>query len=98
MRDKPLCIEDGSVSFGPVEVFRNLSLEVARGEFVAVVGPSGCGKTTLLNLFSGFLKPSVGHCSLLGSRAYRLPARQPLPLANSSAEHCHGAARPEQRG
>ena len=60
MNDKPLRIEDGSVSFGSVEVFRHLSLEIARGEFVAVVGPSGCGKTTLLNLFSGFLRPSSG--------------------------------------
>jgi NitT/TauT family transport system ATP-binding protein len=60
MNDKPLRIEDGSVSFGSVEVFSRLSLEISRGEFVAVVGPSGCGKTTLLNLFSGFLKPSSG--------------------------------------
>lgn len=60
MRDKPLRIKDCSVSFGSVEVFQNLSLEVARGEFVAVVGPSGCGKTTLLNLFSAFLKPTSG--------------------------------------
>ena len=48
------------MSFGSVEVFHNLSLEIARGEFVAVVGPSGCGKTTLLNLLSGFLKPTSG--------------------------------------
>src|SRR5712664_4585484 len=60
MIDKPLRIEDGSVSFGAVEVFHDLSLDISRGEFVAVVGPSGCGKTTLLNLFSGFLKPSLG--------------------------------------
>jgi NitT/TauT family transport system ATP-binding protein len=60
MSDKPLRIEDGSVSFGSVEVFRDLSLEISRGEFVAVVGPSGCGKTTLLDLLSGFLKPSAG--------------------------------------
>ncbi len=60
MKDKPLRIEEASVSFGPVEVFRHLSLEISRGEFVAVVGPSGCGKTTLLNLFSGFLKPTSG--------------------------------------
>jgi NitT/TauT family transport system ATP-binding protein len=60
MSDKPLRIEDGSVSFGAVEVFRHLSLEISRGEFVAVVGPSGCGKTTLLDLLSGFLKPSSG--------------------------------------
>ena len=60
MKDKPLRIAEASVSFGSVEVFRNLSLQITRGEFVAVVGPSGCGKTTLLNLFSGFLKPSLG--------------------------------------
>ena len=60
MKDKPLRIEDCSVSFGSVEVFRSLSLEITSGEFVAVVGPSGCGKTTLLNLFSGFLKPTSG--------------------------------------
>src|SRR6266850_2116774 len=60
MKDNPLRIEDGAVNFGSVEVFRHLSLEISRGEFVAVVGPSGCGKTTLLNLLSGFLKPSAG--------------------------------------
>ena len=60
MKDKPLRIEEASVSFGSIEVFRHLSLEISRGEFVAVVGPSGCGKTTLLNLFSDFLKPSSG--------------------------------------
>src|SRR2546422_8005552 len=60
MKDKPLGAQEVSVSFGPVEVFRHLSLEISRGEFVAVVGPSGCGKTTLLNLFSGFIKPTSG--------------------------------------
>jgi NitT/TauT family transport system ATP-binding protein len=37
-----------------------LSLEINRGEFVAVVGPSGCGKTTLLNLLSGHCKATSG--------------------------------------
>lgn len=60
MSDKPLRLAGVSLSFGAVEVFEALSLEVGRGEFVAVVGPSGCGKTTLLNLLSGFLKPSAG--------------------------------------
>ncbi len=49
-----------SRSFGPIEVLRELSLSIAHGEFVAVVGPSGCGKTTLLNLLSGFDRPSSG--------------------------------------
>lgn len=49
-----------SRSFGPLEVLHDLSLEILHGEFVAIVGPSGCGKTTLLNLLSGFDKPTSG--------------------------------------
>jgi NitT/TauT family transport system ATP-binding protein len=42
------------------EVFNSLSLKVQPGEFVSLLGPSGCGKTTLLNLLSGFQKPTAG--------------------------------------
>src|SRR4030095_12721352 len=66
MTDKQLSIKEVSVSFGPIEVFHDLSLEISQGEFVAVVGPSGCGKTTLLNLLSGFLKPSLGSVTYSG--------------------------------
>jgi NitT/TauT family transport system ATP-binding protein len=38
----------------------NVSLDVPRGSFVALVGPSGCGKTTLLNLVAGLLSPDQG--------------------------------------
>jgi NitT/TauT family transport system ATP-binding protein len=55
-----LSLEGVSLSFGTVEVLRDLSLDIGAGEFVAVVGPSGCGKTTLLNLFSGSVKPTAG--------------------------------------
>ena len=61
MKDKALATESVSVEFDSIHVFRDLTLEISRGEFVAVVGPSGCGKTTLLNLLSGFLKPTAGH-------------------------------------
>ena len=60
MNDKPLVVDDVSLSFGSISVFQHLSLAIERGEFVAVVGPSGCGKTTLLNLFSQVLKPNAG--------------------------------------
>lgn len=49
-----------SRSFGAMQVFQDLNLEIARGEFLAVVGPSGCGKSTLLNLLSGFDEPTSG--------------------------------------
>ena len=35
-------------------------LEVAHGEFVAIVGPTGCGKSTLLNVAAGLLRPAAG--------------------------------------
>lgn len=46
--------------FGSQMVFANLDLDIAPGEFVAVVGPSGSGKTTLLNLLSGLDTPTSG--------------------------------------
>jgi NitT/TauT family transport system ATP-binding protein len=49
-----------SRSFDSLEVLRDLSIEVSQGEFVAIVGPSGCGKTTLLNILSGFDRPTSG--------------------------------------
>ena len=44
----------------PLLACRDLNLQVARGEFVAVVGPSGCGKSTLLNMVAGLMRPSAG--------------------------------------
>lgn len=60
MNDKAFQLDKVSRAFGALEVLRELSLTITRGEFVAVVGPSGCGKTTLLNLLSGYDQPSSG--------------------------------------
>ncbi|HYW20602.1 MAG TPA: ATP-binding cassette domain-containing protein [Nodularia sp. (in: cyanobacteria)] len=46
--------------FGDTTVLKSLNLEVAPGEFIAIVGRSGCGKSTLLRLISGLDKPSDG--------------------------------------
>lgn len=55
-----LRLDRATVRFGDVAVLHELSLDVRRGEFVAIVGPSGCGKTTILNLCSGWLQPVSG--------------------------------------
>lgn len=48
------------VSYGPTPALRGVSLDVARGEILAVTGPSGSGKSTLLLCLAGILVPDVG--------------------------------------
>ena len=49
-----------------ISVLRGLSLELRRGEAVAVIGPSGSGKSTLLNLLNGLLPPDSGELRVFG--------------------------------
>src|SRR4051794_13124790 len=55
-----------------VMAVRGTSLQVATGDYVAVVGPSGSGKTTLLSLLGGMLSPDSGEVLLQGESLYRL--------------------------
>jgi iron(III) transport system ATP-binding protein len=55
-----LALSSVSKAFGSKKVLENLSLEIANGEFVAVLGSSGSGKTTLLRLIAGFDDPDSG--------------------------------------
>ncbi len=57
-----------------VEVLHRLSLEIAEGEFVALMGPSGSGKTTLLNLIGGLDRPDAGELDVAGERLDKLSA------------------------
>ncbi len=53
--------------YGDLAVVKDVSLSIAKGEFVCLVGKSGCGKTTLLSLLSGLERPSSGTVMLNGT-------------------------------
>ena len=55
-----------------VRAVGDISLQVAKGEFVGVQGPSGCGKSTLLLIAGGLLKPDSGQVQLDGQDPYAL--------------------------
>ncbi len=58
-----------------VQAVRGVTLEVARGEFVAMAGPSGSGKTTLLNLLGGLTRPTRGTVEVAGRELTSLSDR-----------------------
>jgi lipoprotein-releasing system ATP-binding protein len=58
-----------------IPVLQGVSLEVQKGEFLAIVGPSGCGKTTLLHLLATLDRPDAGEVCFEGNRIDNLPTR-----------------------
>jgi NitT/TauT family transport system ATP-binding protein len=65
-------LNDVSVAFrladgGTYTAVQRATLEVADGEFVAIVGPTGCGKSTLLNVAAGLLAPAAGTAQIFGN-------------------------------
>ena len=59
--------------FGQREVLKNISLNIASGEFLTLLGESGSGKTTLLRLIAGFEPPAAGEIWMSGERLDTLP-------------------------
>ncbi len=58
--DSMISISEVSKLFGSVTAVDNVTLDIARNEFFAILGPSGSGKTTLLRMLAGFEVPNAG--------------------------------------
>lgn len=71
-----LSIRALSKRYGAFVALDGVDLDVARGEFVALLGPSGCGKTTTLMSVAGFVEPDAGSILLNGKDIVGLPPDQ----------------------
>src|SRR5690348_1411352 len=69
---RELRLDDMSRNFGTVNALKGVTLNVRRGEFIALLGPSGCGKSTALNCLAGLLTLSGGSIWLDNTRIDRL--------------------------
>lgn len=65
MSENILRVENTTMQFGGVIAVNNLSLEVNRGEIVALIGPNGAGKTTAFNCITGVYEPTNGRVSFM---------------------------------
>jgi NitT/TauT family transport system ATP-binding protein len=54
----------------PVQALQGIDLDIAEGEFFAVIGPSGCGKSTLMDITAGLVVPSEGEVNFAGVRVH----------------------------
>src|SRR5712675_2027794 len=83
-----ICADAVSKSFGPVEVLRGVSLEVAERDVVCVIGPSGSGKTTLLRCLALLEQPSGGRILMKGTTIGS-------PTPNAAERRAARAVRPD---
>jgi branched-chain amino acid transport system ATP-binding protein len=75
-----LRLEGVSVSIGPVGILRNVSLQVAAGQFAGLIGRNGAGKTTLMRAIMGILPYQGGTLELDGGALARLPTHRRVAL------------------
>jgi NitT/TauT family transport system ATP-binding protein len=57
--------------FGNLVAVDNLSLDIHRGQMVALLGKTGCGKSTMFNMISGLMAPSEGEVEVMGQQPFR---------------------------
>jgi branched-chain amino acid transport system ATP-binding protein len=69
-----------NVSYKDVQVLRDVTLEVHKGEIVTVIGPNGAGKSTLMNTLVGFLHPGTGSITFNGRSIEHVPPEKVVQL------------------
>ena len=74
MTEALVVFDDVAKRFGDFAAVRGFDLEIAKGEFLAIMGPSGCGKTTTLRMLAGLERPSEGEVRLNGRRMNEVKA------------------------
>ena len=76
MTTPALVLENLSKSFGGLQVLRDISLTVERGQSTALIGPNGAGKTTVFNVVSGVYEPTAGRIMFDGRDITAVPSRR----------------------
>ncbi len=71
-----ISIKNVAKHFGKVKAVDDINLNIAEGEFFALLGPSGCGKTTLLRMLAGFELPTEGELFIDGEETSMVPHYQ----------------------
>jgi len=86
MSEIVLKLENVTMQFGGVVAVDNLSMEINRGEIVALIGPNGAGKTTAFNTITGVYEPTNGQVSFLGKPIVRNHPQGKMKKAYKGAE------------
>ena len=71
-------------NFGDLEVLKNISTEIKKGEIISIIGPSGSGKSTFLNIVAGLLSADKGSLSLDGTNYMELPDEEKSEFRNKN--------------
>ena len=89
-REPLLKVADLQVRYGAIAALKGVSLEVGKGEVVALIGANGAGKTSTLRAVSGMLKPVAGKVALDGADVTGLKAHQMVPRGLAHAPEGRG--------